>query len=93
MTGGPDPIAFDERARALIADYGGQYGGRIPLDAPGSVLVWCETGVFRYDRGHGVRWAAGALGLIDGLRREGDRVLIEVGGRTRALDIESGRAV
>ena len=57
---------FDDAARGEIRDFGGAF--EIFVSVPGrSHLVWCETGLFRFDAGRGVVWRTPTIGALNGV--------------------------
>jgi hypothetical protein len=85
-------IHFSDEARTTIAQLGGIYGGLSPIGAGRDVMVWCETGLFRFQQGQGVVWVVQA-GLVDSVYVSGDQLRLSSGGVETNVSLATGTAV
>jgi len=70
---------------------GGVYGGIVPLEGSVGVIVWCETGVFRFDPGRGVSWGY-VDELVNNVQIANRVVEIDIGAKEPIrIDLDSGR--
>ncbi len=80
-------ITFDDNARMLIAGYGGIYGGLIFIPGTEDLLVWCETGIFRYRPDGYVVWDSGIAGVLRAVVLDGHDLYVN----GKAWNLSDGR--